>query len=294
MTRKGIPKNLVIATLELAKEVTVEGRSLVGGRLLKALEESRAGSPAVMTQGAIKRAEAKPAANSGRYVSTMYNIACREGRKTQPARLGSARLGSAQPRVADVTRKCRKDYAPKTVSLLACHQSDPGSIPGRVTRDSRVWESCRTMQLVRWVFSGSLVSPAISFRRCSILTPITLIGSQDVAVKNRLNLFTHSLTHSYLAVQFCEVHFCMYTKKLLVKLPYQCIRIMLNPVGRAGAYGVSGRTPYAYKGRKSCKERSASRQRGIGQSWPAIGAMTTSLSVLMAKTMTRRDWGKPP
>ncbi|KAJ8872085.1 hypothetical protein PR048_025686 [Dryococelus australis] len=41
-------------------------------------------------------------------------------------------------------------------------------------------------------------------------------------------------------------------------------------------------TPYAYKDRNHAR-RHASRQRGIGQPWPAIGAMTTSLSVLIAK-----------
>ncbi|KAJ8866669.1 hypothetical protein PR048_032530 [Dryococelus australis] len=40
------------------------------------------------------------------------------------------------------------------------------------------------------VFSGISGFPALSFRRCSILTSITLIGSQDLDVKSRLNLFT--------------------------------------------------------------------------------------------------------
>ncbi|KAJ8879074.1 hypothetical protein PR048_019680 [Dryococelus australis] len=35
--------------------------------------------------------------------------------------------------------------------------------------------------------------------------------------------------------------------------------------------------------------RHASRQRGIGQPWPAIGAMTTSLSVPIVKTITKKD-----
>ncbi|KAJ8870424.1 hypothetical protein PR048_029446 [Dryococelus australis] len=34
------------------------------------------------------------------------------------------------------------------VSLLASLQGDPGSIPGRVTTDFRMWESCRTMPLI--------------------------------------------------------------------------------------------------------------------------------------------------
>ncbi|KAJ8875246.1 hypothetical protein PR048_023141 [Dryococelus australis] len=58
------------------------------------------------------------------------------------------------------------------VSLLASHQGDPGSIPGRVTPDFCMWESCRTMPLVG----------GFSFRRCSILTSIALIGSRDFEV----------------------------------------------------------------------------------------------------------------
>ncbi|KAJ8869604.1 hypothetical protein PR048_028596 [Dryococelus australis] len=50
--------------------------------------------------------------------------------------------------------------------------------------DFRKWESCRTMPLVGGFSRGSRVSPAPSFRRCSILTLITLIGSQDLAVKS--------------------------------------------------------------------------------------------------------------
>ncbi|KAJ8866855.1 hypothetical protein PR048_032716 [Dryococelus australis] len=76
------------------------------------------------------------------------------------------------------------------LSLLASNQGDPGSIPGRVTPDFRMWESCRTMPLVGGFSRGSPVSPALSFRRCSILTSITLIASQDLDVKSRPNLFT--------------------------------------------------------------------------------------------------------
>ncbi|KAJ8865990.1 hypothetical protein PR048_033514 [Dryococelus australis] len=46
----------------------------------------------------------------------------------------------------------------------------------------------------RRVFSGSPVFPAPSFQRRSMFTSLTLIGSQDLAVKSRPNLFTHSLT----------------------------------------------------------------------------------------------------
>ncbi|KAJ8865623.1 hypothetical protein PR048_033143 [Dryococelus australis] len=69
--------------------------------------------------------------------------------------------------------------------------------------DFRKWESCRTT-LVGGISQGSLVSPAPSFRRRPILTPITLIGSQDLAVKRRLNLFTHSLHLTSSHLSSCE------------------------------------------------------------------------------------------
>ncbi|KAJ8872842.1 hypothetical protein PR048_026458 [Dryococelus australis] len=75
------------------------------------------------------------------------------------------------------------------VSLLAYHQGDPGSVRGR---DFHMWDSGRTMSLVGEFSRGSPVSPALSFRRCSIRTSITLIGSQDMDVKSRPNIFTHS------------------------------------------------------------------------------------------------------
>ncbi|KAJ8865875.1 hypothetical protein PR048_033398 [Dryococelus australis] len=58
--------------------------------------------------------------------------------------------------------------------------------------DFRKWESCRTMPLVGGFSRGFPVSPTPSFRRCSIFTSITLIGSRDLGVKSHLNLFTHS------------------------------------------------------------------------------------------------------
>ncbi|KAJ8865663.1 hypothetical protein PR048_033183 [Dryococelus australis] len=60
--------------------------------------------------------------------------------------------------------------------------------------DFRKWESCRMMPLIGGGGGGSrgsTVSPAFSFRRCSMLTSMTLIGSQDLDVKSRPNLFTH-------------------------------------------------------------------------------------------------------
>ncbi|KAJ8881111.1 hypothetical protein PR048_017584 [Dryococelus australis] len=50
----------------------------------------------------------------------------------------------------------------------------------------------KTKRLVGGSSQGSPASPAPSFRRPSIFTSITLIGSQDLAFKSRPNLFTHS------------------------------------------------------------------------------------------------------
>ncbi|KAJ8869671.1 hypothetical protein PR048_028664 [Dryococelus australis] len=74
-------------------------------------------------------------------------------------------------------------------SLLACHQDDPGSIPGRATPDFRMWESRRTMPLVGGPSRGSPVSPPLH-SGAAPLTSITLIGPQDLDVKSHPNPFT--------------------------------------------------------------------------------------------------------
>ncbi|KAJ8875088.1 hypothetical protein PR048_022979 [Dryococelus australis] len=53
------------------------------------------------------------------------------------------------------------------------------------------WASCRTMPLVGGFSRGSPASSAPSFRHRSMITSITLIRSQDLAVKSCPNLFTH-------------------------------------------------------------------------------------------------------
>ncbi|KAJ8888158.1 hypothetical protein PR048_007645 [Dryococelus australis] len=61
--------------------------------------------------------------------------------------------------------------------------------------DFRKWESRRTMPLVGGSSRGSPVSPPPPNSGTAPIFPsITLIGSQDLAVKSRPNLFTHSLT----------------------------------------------------------------------------------------------------
>ncbi|KAJ8867876.1 hypothetical protein PR048_031681 [Dryococelus australis] len=57
------------------------------------------------------------------------------------------------------------------------------------------------MPLVGGFSRGSPLSPASLFRRRSLFTSITLIGSQDLAIKSHQNLFTHSLTHSLILFQ---------------------------------------------------------------------------------------------
>ncbi|KAJ8880056.1 hypothetical protein PR048_020679 [Dryococelus australis] len=79
----------------------------------------------------------------------------------------------------------------RAVGSLTFRQGDPGSIPAG-SPDLRVWESCRTMPLVIGFSRESPVSPAPSFRHCSLLTSIALIGSEDISVKSRPNLFTYS------------------------------------------------------------------------------------------------------
>ncbi|KAJ8887165.1 hypothetical protein PR048_013380 [Dryococelus australis] len=51
--------------------------------------------------------------------------------------------------------------------------------------DFRRWELCWMMPLVNEFSRGTTIFPALSFRRCSILTSIALIGSHDIAVKIR-------------------------------------------------------------------------------------------------------------
>ncbi|KAJ8874240.1 hypothetical protein PR048_025083 [Dryococelus australis] len=75
--------------------------------------------------------------------------------------------------------------------------------------DSRMWESCRTMPLVGGYSRGSPVSPALSFRCRSRLTSITLIGSQDLAVKSRPNLFTHP------KLAYCVFTCVLYTQVII-------------------------------------------------------------------------------
>ncbi|KAJ8874478.1 hypothetical protein PR048_025338 [Dryococelus australis] len=124
--------------------------------------------------------------------------------QTEVRRRGRSRrrkLGwSARPRcAADAFRGPAYDYLSAStntindgdrccVSLLASHQGELGSSPGRVTSGFPHGGIVPDVAAGRRVFSGiSRVSPAPSIRRCSMLVSITLIGSQDLAVKARLH-----------------------------------------------------------------------------------------------------------
>ncbi|KAJ8877406.1 hypothetical protein PR048_021860 [Dryococelus australis] len=78
------------------------------------------------------------------------------------------------------------------------------TLPGRVTGFSQVGIVPDDAVGRRVFFRGSAVSPTLSFRRRSILTSITLIGSQDLTVKSRLNLFTSLAGASSGTIPTCE------------------------------------------------------------------------------------------
>ncbi|KAJ8895843.1 hypothetical protein PR048_001182 [Dryococelus australis] len=80
------------------------------------------------------------------------------------------------------TRGCKEVLIPPVILTRSRQPRRFGSIPGKDTPDFLIWESCRTMPLVGGFSRGSPVSPTPSFRRCSILISITLIGSQSLYI----------------------------------------------------------------------------------------------------------------
>ncbi|KAJ8874428.1 hypothetical protein PR048_025277 [Dryococelus australis] len=82
-----------------------------------------------------------------------------------------------------------------TVNLLASHQSDSGSIAGRVTPDFCKWESCRTMPLFGGFSMRFPVSPTLSFRRFSILTqsPPSALKTSMLRATQRFQIIQHTL-----------------------------------------------------------------------------------------------------
>ncbi|KAJ8893643.1 hypothetical protein PR048_006243 [Dryococelus australis] len=91
--------------------------------------------------------------------------------------------------------QCSSEYINSLMTDGFCFSELACSPPTKASRvqfpagspDFRMWESCRTMPLVKLPFP-----PPPPFRRHSIPTSIILIGSQYLAVKSRPNLFSHS------------------------------------------------------------------------------------------------------
>ncbi|KAJ8868562.1 hypothetical protein PR048_030100 [Dryococelus australis] len=95
--------------------------------------------------------------------------------------------------------------ATSPLSLLTSHQGNPGPIPGRVTPDFRMWESCPDMLLAGRFPLGSPISPALSLRCCFMLSPITLIGSQDIDSYHHATMFGKDV------VNCCVCYYYSYT-----------------------------------------------------------------------------------
>ncbi|KAJ8879090.1 hypothetical protein PR048_019696 [Dryococelus australis] len=84
-----------------------------------------------------------------------------------------------------------------SIRLLTSHRVEPGSIPGRVTPDFRMWKSCMAMPLVDGFSRGYPVSPALALRRCSIHISINLTGSQELAFTSCPNLLTYLNSYKF-------------------------------------------------------------------------------------------------
>ncbi|KAJ8866152.1 hypothetical protein PR048_033676 [Dryococelus australis] len=85
----------------------------------------------------------------------------------------------------DCDYRCETNHVRKGAAVANGARLPAGSPP-----DFHKWESCRTMPLIGGSSRGYPASPAPSFRRRFIITSITLIGYQDLAVKSCQNLFT--------------------------------------------------------------------------------------------------------
>ncbi|KAJ8897436.1 hypothetical protein PR048_002782 [Dryococelus australis] len=91
-----------------------------------------------------------------------------------------------------------------------------GSLP-----DFRTWELCWTMSLLGGFSRVSPVSPALSLRRCSILTSITLIRAFKTSLLRAAQI--SSLTHSLTLILWCN---CTYKgmPHVPVLLTISCVR----------------------------------------------------------------------
>ncbi|KAJ8890374.1 hypothetical protein PR048_009882 [Dryococelus australis] len=123
---------------------------------------------------------------------------CLTTRRYMPASRWVRRLSSSGHRQEKSTEMVRNQLeidgwwgrGGRAVSPFTSQHGEPGSISGRVTGFSHVG-IVPDDAVGWWVFSGISRFPRPFFRHCSILTSITLIGSQDLAVMSCPNLFTN-------------------------------------------------------------------------------------------------------
>ncbi|KAJ8879108.1 hypothetical protein PR048_019714 [Dryococelus australis] len=127
------------------------------------------------------------------------------------------------PSLLDIVRSGMPDTDPSTIFVnvtdaTGCHVgrcSHPSLFVSQPGLDAMLdWESCRTMPLVGGFSRGSPISPAPSFRRRSILTSITHIGSLDLAVKSPL-LPPFPYPYSPALPRFTHHHHSLPTVKIL-------------------------------------------------------------------------------
>ncbi|KAJ8894108.1 hypothetical protein PR048_006718 [Dryococelus australis] len=127
--------------------------------------------------------------------------------------------------------KHREIHATQFVYL----QGDPGSIPGRVTPDFRMWESCRMMPLAGGSSRGSPVSSASSFRRCSMHSSLTLIGSQDPVCGVQLEYIARDPPHF-----LRQLHTSDSTSRSRLSLGWViCMANPLAHLGHSNPFGIS-------------------------------------------------------
>ncbi|KAJ8867247.1 hypothetical protein PR048_031046 [Dryococelus australis] len=146
----------------------------------------------------------------------------------------------------------RLDYPPHKKANRV--QSPAGPIP-----DFRLWESSRTMQLVSGFSRGSSVSSSLSFRRCSILTSVALIDSQDLAVKSR-PIRSESPLYTTVGTAILLVSVSPLTALLLVHTTLDILTVLYNVHrwlviihwGRRDDYASSEITENTCKGSPAC------------------------------------------
>ncbi|KAJ8878811.1 hypothetical protein PR048_019397 [Dryococelus australis] len=138
---------------------------------------------------------------------------------------------------------------PRRATLLASHQGDPGSITNRATGCSHVG-IVPDNTVGRRVFLGISHFPAISFWCRSILTLITTIGSHDLAVKSRPNLFidpciSNKLLRGSNEPQELRVS-TLCTKGLLIALLYAHLLCGAVFAWQAGRWAASSRAHHIW------------------------------------------------